>query len=265
MARYLGNQNRSRELAQQLALQERIRAKFQRLIAGNLSGTMQRGVAAFIRDGSDISLEAVVKSREAGLEAILANEWRVAARTFGDRILKTVTKGRTFERKDATSDYFEGAIRGFIATWAADAAKDISLTTVRQLRNLILEGVDEGLGVAEIGRNIRDRIPFMSTLRANTIARTETHSAAAYGAQMAAEATELPLRKEWISTNDDRTREEGWDHVSLDGTIVGLHQKFVVTNNETGETEELDFPGDPSGSAGNIINCRCVCAYLEAE
>jgi uncharacterized protein with gpF-like domain len=265
MARYLINQSRRREIAQQLALQERLVARFQRLVASNLKGTMQQAVAAFVRDGSDIALEGVVGSRQAGLEAILATSWRVTAKTFGDRVLETVTKGRTFERKDATSDYFEGAIRGYISTWAADAAKDISQTTVKQLRNLILAGVDEGLGIDAIGRSIRDRIPFMSALRANTIARTETHTAANFGAQMAAEATELPLRKEWIATNDDRTREEGWDHVSADGTIVGLHQKFEITNNETGETEELDFPGDPSGSAGNIINCRCVCAYLEAE
>ena len=226
---------------------------------------MRQAVAAFKRDGSDISLEAVVKSRQASLEAILANEWRVAAATFGDRILERVNKSGRFEKKDATSDYFESAIQSYIKVWALDAAKDISLTTAKQIRNLILQGVDEGLGVDAIGRLITDRIPIMSTLRANTIARTETHTASAFGAQMAAEATELPLRKEWVSTNDDRTREEGWDHVGMDGVIVGLHDKFEVTNNDTGETEELEFPGDPSGSAGNIINCRCICAYLEAE
>jgi uncharacterized protein with gpF-like domain len=145
------------------------------------------------------------------------------------------------------------------------AAKDISATTTKQLRQLIAQGVEEGLGVDAIGRMVTDKIPFMSALRANTIARTETHTAAAYGAQMAAEATELPLRKEWIATNDDRTRDEGWDHVSMDGTIVGLHESFTVENAETGETEELEYPGDPSGSPGNIINCRCVVAYLEAE
>lgn len=265
MARYLLNQSRSREVAQQLALQERIRLKFQRLIAQNIAGTMRQAVAALKRDGSDISLESVVKSRQAGLEAILANEWRVAAKTFGDRILERVSKSGHFEKKDATSDYFESAIQSYIKVWALDAAKDISQTTARQIRGLILQGVDEGLGIDAIGRLITDRIPIMSTVRANTIARTETHTASAFGAQMAAEAAELPLRKEWVSTNDDRTREEGWDHAGMDGVIVGLHESFTVTNNETGETEELDFPGDPSGSAGNIINCRCVCAYLEAE
>lgn len=265
MARYLLNQSRSRELAQQLALQERIRVRFQRLVATNLATTMREAVSAYRRDGSDSGVEAVVMARAPVLESILAVEWRVAARTFGDRILARVNKSRVVERKDATEDYYESVIRQFILTRAASAASEISRTTTRQLRQVIADGVEEGLGVDAIARRITDRIPIMSTLRANTIARTETHAAAAYGAQIAAESTELPLRKEWVATNDDRTRDEGWDHVAMDGTIVGLHDPFIVENVETGETEELEFPGDPSGSPGNIINCRCVVAYLEAE
>jgi len=26
--------------------------------------------------------------------------------------------------------------------------------------------------------------------------------------------------------------------------------------------ESLDYPGDPSGSAANVINCRCSVGYL---
>lgn len=265
MARYLLAQTRSRELAQQLALQERIRAKFQRLIAKNLATTMRVAVAAYRRDESDIGIDAVVSERQVGLEAILANEWSVTVRTFGDRVLARVNKSVRFERKDPTSDYYEEAIRQYILTHAAAAAVEISTTARRQLRQLIEQGTTEGLGIDAIGRLITDKIPFMSVLRANTIARTETHTAANFGAQMAAEATELPLRKEWIATNDDRTREEGWDHVSMDGTTVGLRENFVVENADTGATEELAYPGDPSGSPGNVINCRCVVAYLEVE
>jgi hypothetical protein len=95
MARYLINQSRRREIAQQLALQERLVARFQRLVASNLKGTMQQAVAAFVRDGSDIALEGVVGSRQAGLEAILATSWRVTAKTFGDTFLKAVAKPNT--------------------------------------------------------------------------------------------------------------------------------------------------------------------------
>jgi uncharacterized protein with gpF-like domain len=29
--------------------------------------------------------------------------------------------------------------------------------------------------------------------------------------------------------------------------------------------EPLAFPGDPAGSPGNIINCRCAIAYIPAD
>ncbi len=40
-------------------------------------------------------------------------------------------------------------------------------------------------------------------------------------------------------------------HVLADGQIVPLEDFFFV------DGESLFEPGDPRGSAGNIINCRC--------
>jgi hypothetical protein len=89
------------------------------------------------------------------------------------------------------------------------------------------------------------------------IARTETHSASMAGSLAMAEASEVVRMKEWIPVNDDRTRQgdnSDFDHTNVDP--VGLREKFNVSG------ELLDCPGDPAGSAGNIINCRCAMAYL---
>ena len=55
--------------------------------------------------------------------------------------------------------------------------------------------------------------------------------------------------KEWLSTKDDRVRIE---HLEVDGQVVPIDEPFIVGG------EELMYPGDASGSAGNVINCRCT-------
>jgi len=52
----------------------------------------------------------------------------------------------------------------------------------------------------------------------------------------------------------ERSRE---DHREIDGQTVGLHERFILPDGE-----ELYYPGDPAGSAGAIINCRCVAVHL---
>ena len=68
-------------------------------------------------------------------------------------------------------------------------------------------------------------------------------------------------RKEWLSTKDDRTRgqkeSDEFDHFSdypdgPNGEVVGIDEQFIGTG------EPLMYPGDPAGSLGNFINCRCT-------
>ena len=55
--------------------------------------------------------------------------------------------------------------------------------------------------------------------------------------------------KQWDATLDGLTRES---HVAVDGEIRELDEPF---------SNGLMFPGDPSGGAAEVINCRC--AYLQ--
>ena len=71
--------------------------------------------------------------------------------------------------------------------------------------------------------------------------------------------TGLKLQKEWVSAQDERTRQsppDEFDHVEADGQVVGMKDAFTVGG------EQLMFPGDPGASAGNLINCRCSVVYL---
>ena len=41
---------------------------------------------------------------------------------------------------------------------------------------------------------------------------------------------------------------------------AAINEKFVVVSKD-GQTDEIDFPGDPRGQAANVINCRCTIIY----
>jgi hypothetical protein len=57
------------------------------------------------------------------------------------------------------------------------------------------------------------------------------------------------MRKQWQATGDDRTRHT---HHEADGQTVAFSAPFAV-----GGTS-LAFPGDPTGTASEVINCRCT-------
>lgn len=84
------------------------------------------------------------------------------------------------------------------------------------------------------------------------IARTETmmarNAGTFHGAKAWQEVTNSRRYKQWWSTSDDRVRSAHWaSHMQ----VMPLDSKFRVGG------FELDHPGDPTGPAHLIINCRC--------
>ena len=68
------------------------------------------------------------------------------------------------------------------------------------------------------------------------------------------QAGESSLSKQWDTVMDNKERLE---HREANNQIQPLKQPFIV-----GE-EPLLFPGDPSGSPSNVINCRCSVRILK--
>lgn len=84
--------------------------------------------------------------------------------------------------------------------------------------------------------------------RANLIARTESTGVANYGA-LQAMAYEGVAEKQWLATNDARTRAS---HRNADGETVALDGMFSVGG------ANLAYPGDPTGPVRETANCRCT-------
>lgn len=96
--------------------------------------------------------------------------------------------------------------------------------------------------------------------RARRIARTETMAALNGGTVAAARATAetlgTTLYKQWLATPDERTR---GTHRVADGQVVPLTQPFAVGG------ALLMHPGDPTGPAHEVIQCRCTLLLLDED
>jgi uncharacterized protein with gpF-like domain len=172
------------------------------------------------------------------------------------------------QTKQDEDDLFQQFIEEYIERFGAQKVQQILETTRRQIMEVIREGQREGLGVEEIAKALRQAVPEFSRYRSRVIARTETHGSSQYGQMRTAMQSTRPLVKIWNSVEDSRTRtfaeDDDYDHRVIDGQTVAMEQPFMVPT-IFGTREPIMYPGDPAGTAGNVINCRCSVTFRQAD
>ena len=146
-------------------------------------------------------------------------------------------------------------VQNWIRTNALEEATAITKTTAAQIRVTILESNKRGDTIDELTNELVDTFRI-KRLHANTIARTETVRAYNFATLEGFDASGLVTEIEWLTAGDEAVRSDPLkaDHASADGQRVPMGKDFSVSG------ELLSFPGDPKGSASNVINCRCVVA-----
>jgi len=240
------NKAKRREQRLQSLLLDRLTFKYQRLVAKEIARTMVQ------TDLSDpLAIEQAEFAHKERIDKLLNKLWfesgdQMIEHTFGQK--QKALLG-SFEPTIGTNAIMRDFVRGF----GLKKIAQISSTTIKQLRNVINQSIDEGLSERETGKLIRERAPIIAASRAQTIARTETHAAANYAVQESFISTGIQARREWIAAIDERTRD---DHVEANGQIVGLNEPFIVGD------DELMYPGDPSGNAEQVVNCRCAVVFV---
>ena len=255
MARLITGLTPTREQALQERMFLQIARKYENLIRREIA----RAMRAIARGDQDAKL-----IHEKRMSDILTRLYKDAFKMFGRRLLNSIVKhkGGHETKKDTVPEtpQFDMARQIWIRAQAALAVAQIAGTTEKQaleiIRRALNESVEQGLSEIQTGRLIQARIGEaggqLSRLRGRMIARTEAHSSSAVSTQMAAKSTRLPLKKEWIASGGERTR---MTHFDANGQTVDIDQPFSVG------ADLLMQPGDPSGSAEEIINCRCVAGY----
>ena len=130
-----------------------------------------------------------------------------------------------------------------------DPAKDIPWN-MKKINAETLQGILQGESMDKIAKRMMN-VQEMNKTQAIRSARTIVTGAENKGRQDSykrAEEDGIVMKREWIATNDSRTRH--W-HAELDGVEVDIDEPWV---NDFGE---IMFPGDPSADPANTYNCRC--------
>jgi len=144
----------------------------------------------------------------------------------------------------------------FYLTDSAQRVKNVSDTTKDRIAQALDEAEAQGLTKSQTADYLVNTLQSddFTRSRALTIARTESTAAASQGAMLAADSSDYLVGKIWIPIVDANTRPA---HAEMDGEpAISLTDQFDVGG------ELLSYPGDLSGSPGNVINCRCCVAMV---
>lgn len=141
---------------------------------------------------------------------------------------------------------------------SASQITEIADTTRLNVMRIIKAAHDDGLSIPATAKAIQAGMADASVARATLIARTELVGAVNGGSlaatQIVSEETGDAYDKVWLTAPGAQyPRHELYE--GLDGQTTSLDGLFQV-----GE-DELQFPGDPSGSPDEVCNCRCTMVY----
>lgn len=148
----------------------------------------------------------------------------------------------------------------------------ITATTREEIMRAVDDGWERGLSIPHVADLIRNYSQNIAPARATMIARTEligavnggSHAVAAVSQEWGAANGQPELLKIWLCAEDEKVRDtHGFDGGAADiygaGHGIPLDEAFEVGD------DALMYPGDPDGSAGEIINCRCAISYEEGD
>ena len=128
-------------------------------------------------------------------------------------------------------------------------------TLTNTLRQFMADPIFMSAGEKVQAKMLRQKFDYLADYQARRIVRTEATNAANYATEQAA-LNLFPgadMTKTWKSGYDARVRPA---HQAANNQVVPFNSKFSVGG------ESLQRPGDPNGSASNVINCRCSMIVL---
>ena len=194
--------------------------------------------------------EKVILAQRPAWEKLYRSLYATVCRDFAKGTLAQIKSDSGHEAKSAVLPLVDKLVQEWVRKHAGARIVGIIDTDLERVRRELTEGVQKGEGIPQLAKRIEDYLDPIYANRAETVARTEIVSASSLGSQLAAQATGIPMRKSWLSTPGDRTRDS---HSDADGQTVGLDETYSVAG------YRLRFPGDSSMGAPpeETVSCRC--------
>ena len=171
---------------------------------------------------------------------------------WGYKYGKRFAKNLPVQKKDFWEDELKrilGEVAASKVTEIVNTTKKLAEKTIRQALTL----ANEGASIDKIQKSIKTSIEseggLMSAGRARTIARTEVISASNTATHEAVRQSGAKVEHKWL-TGGSNIRDT---HIAAEAQgWIPFDQPFQVGD------YRMMHPGDPSGGAEEVINCKCV-------
>lgn len=250
----------------------RIQSKIEAEYVPKVQKVIKKQVSSFLTDAKNLGFYGALgkwntEITKGELYSVIMSLYKKSAITFANVVRRSI-KGQKYLTMGRNEQWTQDVIRYLgaegltLVNWMDETSKQIIIDILKQ-------GVNEGLGFEEVANRIADSA-IADRWRIVRIVRTESMRAANYGAVLGAKSHGLLMKKEWISANDNRTRQwahnDEFDHTVLDGQKVMMDDGFTQTGTK-GLTVNVNQPGAPVQKDGSrtpgafTINCRCVVGF----
>lgn len=234
--------------------------RFERLYLTKIYKALRTQITGFIDMINERGIDGAIRSLDRYLlndkVGSVINDLYVEAGLFFAR--KTTREiRRSIKEKASSFGFSEEWTQAIIDFLNSDYLRNVAGITNEMKDQILLvleKGTREGWSISRIVQELQT--PELIAWRARRIARTELGKAAFAGRKIAEDTNDYETEKEWIASNDHRTRSS---HRSIDGEIVDSDARFQVSR-ATGGVDMMEGPGDPTASIENIVNCRCSLA-----
>lgn len=259
----MNRKQRRQYSAAHIALEQRLENQFVAPVRKLISRQISSFLYSFKRDPRGAIAALRQQIYEPGFITVLTKLYKRAVIDFAIAYYRhaIMEAAKPVKKESAAfgfSEEWNYAIIDFLSHHLLErAVLPISATTKKMIMEALDEGQQNGWSIERIYQAIKD-IDELSAIRARRIIRTELAIATNFAQNLADEALDFETLSEWITAHDHRVRSS---HRLMDGKIVDTGQLFTVPifkgKKQIG-TEQMTGPGDPTASAGNVINCRCT-------
>jgi hypothetical protein len=184
----------------------------------------------------------------------------------GRRVGRGINRSLKVFRFENFATIYEMGINAYLRTYGVSRIVTVKKTFFEYIIELIDNRIEEEMVLDDIARSIMQLVNRKDFYlwQAERIARTEATASANYAATQAGEVSGFVMVKQWISTQDKRTRRippDKGDHLDMDTIETELNGTFDVENSD-GSLTTMRFPGDPTAPAWQVINCRCAVSVI---
>jgi HK97 family phage portal protein len=249
----------STQIARYWRIKDEQKKRFEHALATKIRDVLieegKRVLSAFASGERD--LDEVIDGMSSLYRQVFRAGYASTIEFFGEAIAEELSEKKIPRaRMDLRFSFEPGSpeIISFLDETVIKDVVDVLDSTKRSIRKVVSSGLAQSKTMDDIAMLLQgqyrrwygvDPELAFDRSRAFKISRTIVHSGAGYGQNQAAAQSRIVIGHGWITSLDGRERDS---HAAIHGERKPFGQAY---------SNGLMYPGDPSGPAEEVIQCRC--------